>query len=129
MELLSEIGRGLDAAFAQVDNATAALSSGTFTVTKDNVLAAAKIIYNQAEALNMMLEDARDQLRIAPPGDDDVSIRIAPAWNDLLVSNEDSYTQRIWQYIQGLYNLAQQCQESAKAYGYTDDQIASAFGA
>lgn len=129
MELLGEIGRGINAAFAQVDNATTALTTGTFTVTKDNVLAAAKIIYTQAEGLNVKLEDARRQLRIVPPGNDDVSARMAPAWNDLLVDNENSYAMRIEQYIEGLFNLAQQCQDSAKAYGYTDEEIASAFGA
>ena len=129
MELLGEIGRGVNAAFAQADGANAALSSGTFTVTRDNVLAAAKIIYIQAESLQVKLEDARRQLRIVPPGDDDVSTRMAAAWNDLLVDDENSYAERIWLYIRGLKNLADQCRESAKAYGYTDDQIAAAFGA
>jgi uncharacterized protein YukE len=128
MELPGEIGRGVSAAFAQLDSATANLTSGTFTVNKDNVLAAAKIIQSQAEALDDKLRDARRELRIEPPGGDDVSVRIAPAWNDVLLQKPDSYANRIQQYVDGLRKLAQQCADSAKAYGYTDDQIAAAFG-
>jgi hypothetical protein len=130
MELLGDYGRGINAAFAQVDNYTTNLAktSGTFTVTKDNVLAAAQIIQAQAEALKQKLYDARESLNIVPPGDDDVSNRIAPAWNQLLVDNDDSYSKRIEEYINGLFNLARQCQDSAKAYGYNDEAIAAALG-
>ena len=128
MELLGEVGRGVTDAFAQVNQTTANLTSGTFTVTKDNVLAAAKIIQTQAEALRDKLSDASRELRIDAPGDDDVSIRIAPAWNAILLDRPDSYAMRIQQYVDGLQNLAQQCVESAKTYGYTDEQVAAAFG-
>jgi hypothetical protein len=128
MELLGEVGRGLTQAFAQLDQYNAGLTSGNFTVTKDNVLAAAKIITTQADALEGMLRDSRESLRIVPPGDDDVSTRIAPAWNDLLVHNSDSYVIRIREYIDGLRNLANQCAESARAYGHTDEEIATVFG-
>jgi hypothetical protein len=118
-------------AFHQVDqlNADMAQTSGTFTVTPANVLAAAKIIQAQADALRLKLRDARRDLRIDPPGGDDVSTRIAPAWNELLLERDDSYANRIRQYVDGLRNLAQQCADSALTYGYTDADIAAAFGA
>lgn len=117
-------------AFQQVDhlNTTMAQTSGTFTITPTNVLAAAQIIQNQAQTLQDKLDTAEDQLRVEPPGDDDVSKRIAPAWNDLLLDNEASYRNRIRDYITGLMNLAQQCADSAKTYGYSEEQIAGAFG-
>ena len=117
-------------AFKEVDqlNATMAQTSGTFTVTPDNVLAAAKIIQNAADNLQNKLQDSRHELVVAPPGDDDVSTRVAPAWNDLLVYNDSSYASRILQYVEGLHNLAQQCAESARTYGYTEEQVAAAFG-
>lgn len=117
-------------AFQQVDqlNATLPQTSGTFTVTPTNVLAAAKIIQSQADALKEKLENVGGDLVVAPPGDDDVSTRVAPAWNDLLVYNENSYANRIRQYVDGLHNLAQQCAESAREYGYTEDEVAAAFG-
>jgi PE family len=124
MERFGEIGQAL----ATVDSVTTNLRSGTFTVSKDNVLAAAKIIQTQAEALADKLNVALDDLRVVPPGTDDVSTRIAPAWNDILLDKPDSYRNRIQDYINGLRNLAQQCSDSAKAYGYTDEQVAAAFG-
>ncbi|HEU5474039.1 MAG TPA: PE domain-containing protein, partial [Actinophytocola sp.] len=128
-DLLGPIGRGLTQAFADLDTYNSALTSGTFTVTKDNVLAAAKIIKTQADALDTRLRDSVRELRVSPPGDDDVSTRVAPAWNDLLVDNPDSYAQRIAQYIQALHTLAEQCADSARAYGHTEQDIAAVFGA
>jgi hypothetical protein len=124
MERFGEIGQAL----ATVDTVTTNLKSGTFTVSKDNVLAAAKIIQTQADALADKLQGARADLVVVPPGDDDVSTRIAPAWNDILVYNDDSYASRIRQYIDGLHNLARQCAESARAYGYTEEAVTAAFG-
>ncbi len=116
-------------AFQQVDqlNATMAQTSGTFTVTPDNVLAAAKIIQTQADTLRDKLDSAEDALRVVPPADDDVSTRMAPAWNDLLLDRPDSYRYRIRSYVEGLYNLASQCADSARTYGYTEEEIAAAF--
>ncbi|HET9138815.1 hypothetical protein [Actinophytocola sp.] len=128
MELLGDVGRGLNEAFAKLDQYNAGLTAGRFTVTKDNVLAAAKIISGQADALDNVFLQLKRDLQIAPPGEDAVSTRIAPAWNDLLVLNEDSYASRVMAYVEGLRNLANQCAESARAYGYTDDEIAAVFG-
>jgi hypothetical protein len=127
MQIVGDYGRGINEAFWQVDKANEGVSSGTFTVTKDNVLAAARIIETQADALFKTFRGARDELRIEPPGSDDVSSRIAPAWNDRLVDGDDSYAERISAYVVGLRKLAVQLGDSAKAYGYTEDQIESAF--
>jgi hypothetical protein len=117
-------------AFHQVDqlNADMAQTSGTFTVTPQNVLAAAKIIETQALALKDKLDAARSDLLIEAPGTDDVSTKIAPAWNDLLLHKDDSYANRVQDYVRGLIKLADQCADSAKTYGYTDAQIAEALG-
>lgn len=131
MELMGDYGRGINQSFEQVDKANADLAptAGSFTVNKDNVLAAAQIIRTQAAALKDRLDAARDQLHVSPPGDDDVSARIAPAWNDVLLFGDDSYANRIQQYVTGLNHLAEQCAQSAKTYGYSDEAIATAFGA
>ncbi len=62
-------------------------------------------------------------LRIDPPGDDDVSTRMSLAWNDLLVGNDDSYKNRVKEYIAGLRKLAVQLGDTAKSYGYTEEEI------
>jgi hypothetical protein len=127
MQLAGDFGRGINEAFWQVDQATKAVSSGTFTVNQHNVLAAARIIESQADALLDRWRLARKDLVVEAPGSDDVSTRIAPAWNDRLVDDDDSYANRVRDYIGGLRKLAVQLADTAKAYGFTEDQIEAAF--
>jgi hypothetical protein len=127
MYLAGDIGRGINDAFKQVQQATQSISSGTFTVNQGNVLAAARIIDSQADALYDLWRQSARGLRVEPPGDDDVSTRIAPAWNDLLVENDDSYQNRVKEYIAALKRLAVQLGDTAKAYGHSEDDIAAAF--
>ncbi|OLF09469.1 hypothetical protein BLA60_20145 [Actinophytocola xinjiangensis] len=121
------IGSGLTKAFHQVDQATRSLSSGTFTVNQDNVLAAARIIESQAEHLSRLLRLSKRGIRIEPPGSDDVSTRMSKAWNDRLLDDEDAYARRIGEYVLGLRKLAIQLGDTAKAYGYSEEQIEAAF--
>jgi hypothetical protein len=123
-----EIGQGVSQAFTQIDKVSRAVTGGTFTVNRDNVLAAARIIDSQADDLKETLIAATDGLRIEPPGEDEVSIRMARAWNDLLVSNEDSYQNRVRDYLAALRSLAAQLGDSARAYGYSEDDIQAAYG-
>lgn len=125
---LDDVSRGVNAAFQQVENLAQAVGSGTFTVNKDNVLAAGKIIESQVESLQDVWRDNFRELRIVPPGNDDVSVGLAVAWNARLVENDDSYRERVKDYVAGLRKLIVQLGDTAKAYGYTEDQIAAAFG-
>jgi hypothetical protein len=127
MSFISDISRGIDAAFQQVNEVNQKVASGTFTVSQHNVLAAARIIEAQADALTQVWKNARRDMNISPPGSDDVSTRIAPAWNDRLISDEDSYANRVGAYITGLKKLAVQLGDTAKSYGYTEEQIEAAF--
>ena len=95
---------------------------------RDNVLAAARIIDSQADTLQKLWVKRARALRIQPPGDDDVSTRMAMAWNDLLYEDDDSYRNRIREYIVGLRKLAVQLGDAAKAYGFSEDEISAAFG-
>jgi hypothetical protein len=125
---LDDVSRGVSAALQEVDRLTKAVGSGTFTVNKDNVLAAGKIIESQVEVLEGLWRDGRSDLRIEAPGNDDVSIRLSRAWNDRLLGNDDSYQNRVGDYIVGLKRLVVQLGDTAKAYGFTEEQIAAAFG-
>jgi hypothetical protein len=127
MQLMGDFGRGINEAFRQVDAATQGVSSGTFTVNQHNVLAAARIIEAQADALRDRWKTARKDMYVVAPGSDDVSTRIAPAWNDRLIDDDDSYANRVRDYIAGLKKLAVQLGDTAKSYGYTEDEIESAF--
>lgn len=125
---LDDIGRGVDAAFKALEKANTAITSGTFTVNRDNVLAAGRIIESQADALQHLWMEHSRALRIDPPGDDSVSGAMSLAWNDVLVNNDDSYRNRIKDYIFSLRKLAVQLGDTAKAYGYSEDEISAAFG-
>ncbi|MBC6446742.1 hypothetical protein [Actinokineospora xionganensis] len=118
-------GAAFDAARAIMGGSPA---SGQFVVNHDNVLAAAKIIQTQADSLGDLVREARSDLRVDQPGEDIVSTKVAEAWNDLLLSNDDSYVARIGDYVAGLNNLVQQLTDSAKTYGYNEQDIAAALG-
>lgn len=124
---MGELGSGISEAFRQVDKATRGLSSGTFTVNQDNVLAAARIIDTQADRLFKLLHQSKKDVRFDPPGGDDVSTRMSLAWNDRLLDDDDSYANRVGEYVVGLRKLAVQLGDTAKAYGYSEDQIEAAF--
>ena len=125
---LEDIGQGVESAFRALTKANSAITSGTFTVTRDNVLAAGRIVENQADALFDLWRDNVKNLRVEPPGNDDVSLAMAEAWNDRLVRDDDSYKNRVKDYVVGLKKLAVQLGDTAKAYGYSEDEISAAFG-
>lgn len=128
MHFSGEISQGVSQAFTQLEKASRAVTGGTFTVNRDNVLAAARIIDSQAQELRETLKETIAGLRVEPPGEDEVSVRVARAWNDLLLTNEDSYKNRVTDYITALQSLATQLGDSARAYGYTEDDIQAAYG-
>jgi hypothetical protein len=115
----------LDAARAIMGSGPA---SGQFVVNHDNILAAAKIIQSQVDSLGTLVSDAGFDLPIDQPGDDIVSTKVAEAWNDLLIFNDDSYIARINEYVVGLTNLVQQLKDTAKTYGYNEEEITAALG-
>jgi hypothetical protein len=128
MYLAGDMARNVEAALQKAELATRGIASGTFTVNSDNVLAAGRIIESQADALQDLWLDCTRAMRIDPPGDDDVSVRMAAAWNDRLIGDDDSYKSRVKDYVVGLRKLAVQLGDTAKAYGYTEDEISTAFG-
>jgi hypothetical protein len=65
---------------------------------------------------------------VIAPGGDQISVAAAKAWNDRLTGNADSYSVRVEQYLQSLQTLVDNLVTSAKQYGYSDQQIADAFG-
>jgi hypothetical protein len=126
MQLAGDMG-SFNAAFEKLGEATRGITSGTFTVSRDNVLAAARIIDSTADHLWQTTREARSGLRVVAPGNDDVSIRIADAWNAVLFDDDDSYHNRIKDYVVGLRRLAVQLGDAARAYGISENEIEAAF--
>ncbi|WP_436492820.1 hypothetical protein [Actinokineospora sp. HUAS TT18] len=128
-----DIGASLNAVAGAAFDAAAKImgngpTGGKFVVNHDNVLAAAKIIRTQVEAFGESTRGAFRDLNVDPPGEDIVSKRLADAWNDRLVFDGDSYAVRIDEYVRSLNELVQQLIESAKTYGYNEEQITAALG-
>jgi PE family len=107
---------------------TAPASTATLKVNHDNVLAAAKIIQTQIDALKDSVDANGPALQVEPSATDPVSLDAARAWNHRLVGADDSYKARIDEYMVSLQKLVVQLQESAKAYGFSDSDIAATFG-
>lgn len=106
----------------------AAAPTATLTVNHDNVLAAAKIIQAQIDVLMDAIRLHGPALRIEQAADDPVSIDAAMAWNARLVDNEDSYANRINEYLNSLNMLMSQLRDSAKTYGFSEQDITGTFG-
>jgi hypothetical protein len=103
-------------------------SSATLKVNHDNVLAAAKVIQTQIDALKDTIRFHRPALLVEPAADDPVSQDAAVAWNFRLVDADDSYAARINDYVDSLVNLINQLKDSAKTYGFSDQDVAATFG-
>jgi hypothetical protein len=101
--------------------------TANLTVNHDNVLRAARIIQNALDGEGQQIRTNLPMLQVIAPGEDQISVQAAQAWNDRLVGGADSYTVRVEQYLQSLQNLVDHLVASAKQYGYTDEQIADAF--
>lgn len=102
--------------------------TATMKVNHDNVLAAAKIIQAQIDALLDSVRVHGPSLLVEPTADDPVSVDAASAWNFRLVGADDSYAARIAEYLQSLNLLVTQLKDSAKTYGFNEQDIAAVFG-
>lgn len=102
--------------------------TSSITVNHDNVLKAARIIQDALDNEGQQILSNLPLLQVIAPGEDQISIQAAQAWNTRLVSGADSYTVRVDQYLRSLSDLVAKLITSARQYGYTEDQIAAAFG-
>jgi len=97
------------------------------TVSRDNVLQAAKIIQDALDNEGQQIRSNLPMLRVIAPGADQISVAAAAAWNARLTGDADSYSVRVEQYLQSLQTLVDNLVTSARQYGYSDQQIADSF--
>ena len=102
-------------------------TAASITVNSGNVLQAAKIINDVLNSEGRDIQQNLARLSIAPPAQDVVSMQAAQQWNARLVTDPDSYANRVNQYLQSLQQVADNLKTTALNYGYTEDQIADAF--
>src|SRR5205807_8207744 len=99
-------------------------TAASITVNSGNVLQAAKIINDVLNAEGRDIQQNLARLSIAPPAQDVVSVQAAQQWNARLVTDPDSYANRVNQYLQSLQQVADNLKTTALTYGYTEQQIA-----
>jgi ribosomal protein L10 len=102
-------------------------TAASITVNSGNVLQAAKIINDVLNSEGRDIQQNLARLSIAPPAQDVVSVQAAQQWNARLVTDPDSYANRVNQYLQSLQQVADNLKTTALNYGYTEQQIAEAF--
>jgi ribosomal protein L10 len=102
-------------------------TAASITVNQDNVLQAAKIINDVLNSEGRDIQQNLARLSIAPPAQDVVSVQAAQQWNARLITDPDSYANRVNQYLQSLQQIADNLKTTALNYGYTEQQIADAF--
>ncbi|HEY4453260.1 MAG TPA: hypothetical protein VGN81_03025 [Pseudonocardiaceae bacterium] len=102
-------------------------TAASITVNSENVLQAAKIINDVLNSEGRDIQQNLARLSIAPPAQDVVSVQAAQQWNARLVTDPDSYANRVNQYLQSLQQVADNLKATALNYGYTEAQIADAF--
>lgn len=97
------------------------------TVNVDNVLAIGAAFHAEAERIDGLVETFAGQMVTAPALGDPASADYAAALSALLVHNPDSYVVRAREYVAELRGVAAECEASARTYGYTDEEIRTAF--
>ena len=97
-------------------------------VHPDKLLDVARIVEEQAHALEDQLLGKLDQLRIDAPSADVISTQSVQAWNALIADGDRSYAGQVREYVAGLKRLVSQLRDAAKDYRISDEEKAAAFG-
>ncbi|QWF80820.1 type VII secretion target [Amycolatopsis sp. CA-230715] len=96
-------------------------------VDPDQVLEVAKIVEDQANALQARLTVHLDALHIDPPAQDVVSGAAVSAWNQLVADGDASYAKRVREYVQNLRDLAGQLRDASHKYVASDEEKAESL--
>ncbi|WUH82099.1 hypothetical protein OHS18_29370 [Amycolatopsis sp. NBC_00355] len=97
-------------------------------VHPDKVLAVARIVEEQANALEDQLLTRLGELRIDAPSADVISTQSMAAWNSLIADGDRSYAGQVREYVAGLKRLVSQLRDAAKDYQVSEDEKAAVFG-
>lgn len=97
-------------------------------VEPDKVLAVAKVIEDQADALHERLRNELGNLRLESPSEDIVSTHAIEGWNQVVAEGDGSYAERVRNYVSDLRNLAGQLRKAGQKYATDEDDRSSTFG-
>lgn len=97
-------------------------------VRPDKLLDVARIVEDQANALEDQLLTRLGELRIDAPSADVISTQSIEAWNSLIADGDRSYAGQVREYVAGLKRLVSQLRDAAKDYKISDEEKAAVFG-
>lgn len=97
-------------------------------VRPDKLLDVARIVEDQANALEDQLLTRLGELRIDAPSADVISTESIAAWNSLIADGDRSYAGQVREYVAGLKRLVSQLRAAAKDYKISDEEKAAVFG-
>ncbi len=102
---------------------SAALASVSLQVNRDNVLQARKAVLDEAQRLQDLLITHQRDVWVDLCGGDPVSADAAEAFNERIHQLVD----HCWRYAMELKAAGDALGETARAYGFTDEQIAASY--
>lgn len=97
------------------------------SINHDNVLHACKIIQDVLDNEGAAIKKHLGDIKAIAPGNDPISKQIAQKWNTKLATGGGSYVHHMGNYLRSLHGLLHNLRETAKSYGYSDDDIAKTF--
>ena len=97
-------------------------------VEPDQVLTVAKIVNEQADALEDKVRQLLVELAIDAPAEDVVSSTAADAWSRVVARGDTSYAYRVQNYINELRGLASRLRTAAGHYQAGEDEKIAALG-
>lgn len=98
-----------------------------FVVSRDEVLAKRAALLAEAYDFQSFLDRIWDQLRMEPMGGDPVSHDVGKAVTYRIRDAEDSYFTVCQSWVNNLFHTADAMADTARQYGFTDDDIAASF--
>jgi uncharacterized protein YukE len=93
-----------------------------------NLLDVAKVVEDQANALQDKLRLKLGELHIDTPSADVISTASVESWNALISDGDQAYAQRVRAYVQSLRDLVQQLRTASERYTVSEDDKAAYFG-
>ncbi len=99
-----------------------------FEVSREEVLAKRNALLAEADDFQAFLDRIKHRLFMRPCGDDPVSHDVARAVTHRLVGpDNDSYWNICQAWVNNLYQTADALAETARQYGFTDEDIAASL--
>ncbi|GAB3586075.1 hypothetical protein GCM10027445_64420 [Amycolatopsis endophytica] len=97
-------------------------------VDTDKLLLVARVVNEQADALDDRIRQKLADLTISAPAQDVVSTTAVDAWNRLVARGDTSYALRVQNYVSNLRDLAIQLRQAAQAYQAGEEEKVTALG-